>query len=100
MRVETKRFKWEGAVETAEQIRVWTAGAIQRPSEEAMRELAPAVGGYDDARLRDLTNRFDATEAPRDSLRVELRGQPQNGSIAAIDDLALDRADVLRPHRP
>jgi histidinol dehydrogenase len=69
--VRVQDFDWEGAPETAEQIRAWTAGAVQRPPEEELRKLAPRVGAYDDARLLELTNRFDSTQAPRDEIAVD-----------------------------
>lgn len=67
-----KVFPWTGATDTAEQIRIWSEGAVRRPPEETMRELAPQVGGYDDVRLLELTNRFDSTKTKRDSLGVGL----------------------------
>ncbi len=70
--MKAKDFPWAGAAETAGRIRGWVEGAVDRPPEEEMRELAPQPGGYDDARLLGLTNRFDATETARDSLRVGL----------------------------
>ncbi len=69
--MRTRRFQWEGATETAEQLRIWTEGTTRRPTEEEVRNLAPEVGAYDDARLLELTNRFDSTELQRDRLRVE-----------------------------
>ncbi len=70
--MRSREFQWEGAAETAEQIRIWSDGAAQRPPEDEIRELAPAVGAYDDARLLELTNRFDATEVPRNEVGIEV----------------------------
>jgi histidinol dehydrogenase len=81
--VRPKWFEWAGAAETAEQIRIWTAGTAQRPTEEEMRKLAPRVGAYDDAKLLDLTNRFDATEIPRSEVGVEASAADE--ALAALD---------------
>ena len=69
--MKPKVFPWTGAADTAGQIRIWTEGAIQRPAKEEMVELAPGVGHYEDARLLELTNRFDATEVRRQQVEVE-----------------------------
>jgi histidinol dehydrogenase len=63
-------FSWTNAADTAEQIRNWSAGITERPSEAEMHGLAPRVGRYEDARLLELTNRFDATDVQRDKLSV------------------------------
>jgi len=69
--VNAKEFPWTDAADTAEQIRIWSAGASQRPPEKEMRELAPRIGHrYEDPRLVELTNRFDSTETERKELVV------------------------------
>ncbi|MGN6216443.1 MAG: histidinol dehydrogenase [Solirubrobacterales bacterium] len=63
-----RRFEWEGAAETAAALRAWAAEAAPvvdvAPIEREVRE------GGDEAVLR-LTAKFDATEAPPSSLRVD-----------------------------
>jgi histidinol dehydrogenase len=81
--VRSKWFEWDGAGETAEQIRLWTAGATERPKEEEVRELAPDAGAYDDARLLELTNRFDSTEVPRNEVGVQTSAADE--ALAALD---------------
>ncbi|HEX3608899.1 MAG TPA: histidinol dehydrogenase [Solirubrobacterales bacterium] len=81
--MRTRRFDWEGAAETAEQIRIWTEGTTRRPTEEEIRNLAPELGAYDDARLLELTNRFDATEVPRDGIGVEAGAADE--ALAGLD---------------
>jgi histidinol dehydrogenase len=62
---------------------MWTEGATQRPPEDEMRELAPALGAYDDARLLELTNRFDATEVPREEVGIEVGAARE--ALAGLD---------------
>ncbi|HET7053297.1 MAG TPA: histidinol dehydrogenase [Solirubrobacterales bacterium] len=69
MRVE--RVEWDGAAQTAEQIRIWTAGAVQRVNKKAIHEIAHTVEAGDDASLLGLTARFDATERAPEALRVK-----------------------------
>jgi histidinol dehydrogenase len=78
-----KELPWAGAAETAKQIRIWTEGVAQRPADEEVRSLAPEAGRYEDARLLELTNRFDATERRRDSLGVEM--DEAAAALAALD---------------
>lgn len=80
--MRTRRFEWEGAAETAVAIRGWTAVATTTVDVAAIgREVAE---GGDEAVLR-LTARFDATERPPTSLRVE----------AGEGKAALDRLDPI-----
>ncbi len=88
--MRAQRFPWTGAADTADQIRSWTEGVTERPSEEEIRELAPAIGAYDDARLLELTNRFDATQVPREGLRVDL-----GEAGRALTDLDADLRESL-----
>jgi histidinol dehydrogenase len=66
--VRQRRFEWEGARATATAIRSWTAAAATEidvvPIEHDVR-----TGG--DAAVLALTARFDATENPPESLRVD-----------------------------
>jgi histidinol dehydrogenase len=77
-----KEFLWTEAGDTAEQIRIWTAGEVQRPPERAMREIAGEVREGDAALLR-LTNRFDSTEVSREEVPVE-RGAADE-ALAGLD---------------
>jgi len=82
--VSPKEFPWTDAADTAEQIRIWSEGAAQRPPEDEIRRIASEAGEGDEGLLR-LTNRFDATETPLTSLSVG-RGE------AAIALAGLDSA--------
>lgn len=63
-----RRFEWEGAAPTASAVREWTAAASPpvdvAPIEREVRERG-------DEAVLELTARFDATESPLTSLRVE-----------------------------
>jgi histidinol dehydrogenase len=74
-----RRFEWEGAGPTAAAVRAWTAS--ERPAVDvAPIEREVREGG--DAALLRLTARFDATERPPETLRVDA------GAIAtALADL-------------
>lgn len=77
--MRVRRFEWEGAAPTAESIREWGAETEQKP------DLGPIWDDFmarRDAALLDLTNRFDATERPLDSVAVEL-----DQAEAALADL-------------
>jgi histidinol dehydrogenase len=78
--MRTRRFEWEGAGETAAAIRRWTAASIPNVDVEPIeREVRD---GGDEAVLR-LTARFDATEAPPQSLRVDPVGGAE--ALARLD---------------
>ena len=81
--MRVRRFEWAGAKETAVAIRAWSEEAAS-PVDVGEIERAIRDGG-DEALLR-LTNRFDATEAPLDSLRVDL-GEAQAALAALPSDL-------------
>jgi histidinol dehydrogenase len=66
--VRALRFEWGGADETAGAIRAWTAESA--PAVDVAPIEREVVEGGDEALLR-LTARFDATERPPASLRVE-----------------------------
>ncbi|HEY5709666.1 MAG TPA: histidinol dehydrogenase [Solirubrobacterales bacterium] len=78
--MRVKRFEWEGAAPTGLAMRRWTEDALERvnvlPIEREVRE-----GG--DAAVLSLTARFDATERPPDSLRVD-PGE-LDGALRALD---------------
>lgn len=63
-----QRFEWAGAAATSRAVRAWAADSVPEvdlaPIEREVREEG-------DAALRRLTERFDATEQPLDSLRVD-----------------------------
>jgi len=95
--VRVRRFDWEGAAKTSERLRIWTEGTTRMPTEEEVRDLAPEAGAYDDARLLELTNRFDATERQRDGLAVEAAAA--DDALAGLDadlreSLALAAANI------
>jgi histidinol dehydrogenase len=91
--VKPKDFPRGEVTETAEQIRIWTAGISQRPPGKQMRKLAPEVGRrYDDARLLELTNRFDATDTSRDRLQVDT--EDAVAALAGLDPLLRESLEV------
>jgi len=87
-----EEFPWSGAAETAEQIRFWSAGRTQRPPEEEMRKLAPQGDRYDDTRLLELTNKFDATDIKRDRLTVDI--EEADVALAGLDSALRDSLKV------
>jgi histidinol dehydrogenase len=78
--MKVRRFEWEGAADTAATLRDWVAESAAAvdvgPIEREVRK-----GG--DAAVLDLTARFDATEAPPQSLRVD--PAQANESLASIE---------------
>lgn len=78
--MKVKRFEWEGARETAARIRGWTSKLTEPPVlDEIFREV---VGGGDQAVI-DLTNRFDATAQPIETLAVDL--DSAQAALAELD---------------
>lgn len=82
-----RRFEWEGAALTAAAVRDWTERAS--PSVEVGAIEREVREGGDEAVLR-LTARFDATEAPLTSLRVESEKAEQ-----ALSELDGDQREAL-----
>ncbi len=66
--MRVRRFEWEGAPTTAAGVRRWTAESA-RPVDVGAIEREVREEG--DAAILRLTARFDATEAPPESLRVD-----------------------------
>jgi histidinol dehydrogenase len=78
--MKTRHFEWNGAVDTAEAIRAWATG------EAAVVDVAPIqreVREGGDEALRRLTERFDATERPLQSLVLE--PEDFSGRLAGLD---------------
>jgi histidinol dehydrogenase len=63
-----RRFEWAGPGETAAAIRAWAAASLPEVDLGPIEEAVLAEG---DAAVLRLTARFDATERPPQSLRVE-----------------------------
>jgi histidinol dehydrogenase len=63
-----ERFEWEGARATAARIRGWTSKLTEPPVLDEI--FGEVIGGGDEAVI-ELTNRFDATERPIESLAVD-----------------------------
>lgn len=78
--MKARRFEWEGAAPTARAVRAWTAESVLdvdlAPIEREVREEG-------DAALQRLTERFDATEQPLASLRVDRADADE--ALAGID---------------
>jgi histidinol dehydrogenase len=87
--MRARRFPWQGAAETAGAIRGWASESAPTvdvgPIEREVRE------GGDEAVLR-LTARFDATERPPASLRVEA-GEPAR-ALTALDPALRESLEV------
>jgi histidinol dehydrogenase len=66
--MRVRRFEWEGAARTAVALRGWSAEVAGDADVGPIREDFAARR---DAAVLELTNRFDATERPLDSLRVD-----------------------------
>jgi histidinol dehydrogenase len=66
--MKVRRFEWEGAARTAVALRGWSAEIAGSVDVGPIREDFAARR---DAAVLELTNRFDATERPLDSLRVD-----------------------------
>jgi len=90
--MRTRRFGWEGAAETAAALRAWAAESAPAvdvsPIEDEVRS-----GG--DAALLRLTERFDATLRPPQSLRVDpMEAQAAKSSLAPDVLAAMEVAAV------
>jgi histidinol dehydrogenase len=66
--MKVKRFEWDGAADTASAIRLWSAESLP---EIDLKPIEIAVRQAGDTALKELTERFDATEQPPESLRLE-----------------------------
>ena len=66
--MKLRRFEWDDAAETAAAIRAWGATAL--PTAD-VAEIEREVREGGDKAVLELTGRFDATESPPSSLRVE-----------------------------
>lgn len=70
--MKIRRFAWEGATATADQLRSWmTSTAVPTHVREAVRDIENEVINGRDAAVLRLTARFDATETVPESLRVD-----------------------------
>ncbi len=78
--MRVRRFEWEGAEETAAAIRAWTAAEAPAVDVGPIEREVRAEG---DAALLRLTARFDATERPPDSLRIDPASIP--AALAGLD---------------
>ncbi len=78
--MRTRRFEWEGAAATARNLRAWAAEAAPEVDVAPIEREIRAEG---DAAVLRLTNRFDATGASLDSLRVD-----PGGAVSALAALA------------
>jgi len=75
-----RRFEWAGAAPTARAVRAWAAESV---SEVDLAPIEREVREEGDTALRRLTERFDATEQPLDSLRVDRADADE--ALAGID---------------
>jgi histidinol dehydrogenase len=82
--MKPKEFGWDGATETAEQIRIWTVDTTPGVSEAEIRDLLPAIAPYEDADLLALTARFDATERKPESLRLRVEPEALEAALGGL----------------
>jgi len=66
--MRTRRFEWSEAQLVADEIRLW---ASELGAAVDVGPIGEAVLGRGDAAVLELTNRFDAVDAPLDSTRVD-----------------------------
>ena len=66
--MSTRRFEWSDAAAVAAEIRAWVADAVEPVD---LGEIERAVSERGDVALLELTARYDATERPPPSLRVD-----------------------------
>jgi len=90
--MKSKTFRWEGAAETAGQIRIWTGDTTPRVDRGAIEQIAQQAETHEDAPLLALTARFDATERRAESLRLSV---PREKLEAALDQLDRELRDAL-----
>jgi histidinol dehydrogenase len=87
--VRVRRFEWEGAAASAAAVRAWVAESATvvdvAPIESVIRE-----GG--DAAVIALTNRYDATEQPLRSLRVD--AADAEAALAGLDAPLREALDI------
>jgi histidinol dehydrogenase len=86
--IAPERFRWEDAASLARRIRDWAMASAAAVDVQSTK-LRVAEGG-DDAVL-ELTARFDATESPPDSLRVD-----PAAATAALDSLEPDLRAAMK----
>ena len=109
--MRTRRFPWQGAAATAAAMREWSA-SLAEPVDvvEIFHRVVgePGGGAAKEAEVLALTNRFDATESPRERLRVDLELAEAaldalDGELRAALDLAAEnvrevaRAQLAEP---
>jgi histidinol dehydrogenase len=87
--MRARRFDWDGAAATAAALRAWAAESA--PAVD-VSPIEAAVLERGDAAVLELTNRFDATAAPLDSLRVDPASAAT--ALAELDPLLREALDV------
>jgi histidinol dehydrogenase len=87
--MKQRRFEWKGPAPTAAAIRAWSARSAP-PVDVAPIEREVVEGG-DEAVLR-LTARFDATESPPPSLRVE--AGEMAAALASLDPATREAMEI------
>jgi histidinol dehydrogenase len=81
--MKVQRFEWEGAAGTAKAARRWVEAAVEHvdvlPIEREVRERGNTA-------VLALTARFDATECPPDSLRLQVDPANATAALQSLDD--------------
>lgn len=96
--MKVRRFEWEGATETAAAMRGWSSQAAEPVDVTAIfaqvveRDGDGTARRVSDAAVLELTNRFDATERPRESLRVDFA--LAEGALDALDPELREALDL------
>lgn len=94
--MRTRRFEWEGAAPTATTLRAWAAESAPAVDLTEIRDRVLGPAGEPrppaerEAAVLELTNRFDATAAPRTGLAVD-----RDSAQAALDALAPELRGAL-----
>ncbi len=85
--MRTRRFEWGEAQALADEIRIWASELAEAVD---VAPIGREVLNRGDAAVLELTNRFDATEAPLAGTRVE----PESAR-AALEELAPELREAL-----
>jgi len=87
--MRVRRFEWAAAQPTADEVRLW---ASELSNAVEIGPIAEAVLERGDAAVLELTNRFDATETPLATTRVDVA--LAGAALAELDPRMRDALDV------
>jgi histidinol dehydrogenase len=90
--MRVKRFEWEGAAATAKRVRNWAEEESLEEIDAKIVEIEAEVRRGGDAAVLELTRRFDATDTPPVSLRVDREEATE--ALAALDPPLLEALEA------